>query len=272
MTDDPLQGAPKPGDVIYLDTQLFLSHGRDDFRGGKATVVRTWMDVSAGQPTPFIETAQDPGGYYNWTILVEKQAQLAAEFGDRWAHPDPDNRPQFNDDGGVSTPAAAPSEPARAPFITRSALLLLVLAAVVVFALDRWTKLLVIHAFLPGESRLVIPHLLWWTYVQNTHGAFGLFGNSPGLLIVLAVIVLGMFAYAFRDAVQRSRVVAVAFGMIVGGAIGNIVDRFQHRWVVDFIDFRTIWPNVFNVADACITTGVGLLVLVSLWRDRRRTD
>jgi signal peptidase II len=87
-------------------------------------------------------------------------------------------------------------------------------------------------------------------------------------LIVLAVIVLAVFTYAFRDAVRRSKLVRVAFGMIVGGAIGNIVDRFQHRWVVDFIDFRTIWPNVFNVADACITVGVGLLVLSQLIRER----
>ena len=143
------------------------------------------------------------------------------------------------------------------------------LVAVVVFVLDRWSKTVVLHGFAPGESRLVIPHLLWWTYVQNTHGAFGLFGNSPLLLIVLALLVLGIFTYAFRDAVRRSMLVRVAFGMIVGGAIGNIVDRFQHRWVVDFIDFRTIWPNVFNVADACITIGVGLLVLSQLRRERR---
>jgi signal peptidase II len=143
------------------------------------------------------------------------------------------------------------------------------LVAVVVFLLDRWTKTIVLHSFLPGESRVVIPHLLWWTYVQNTHGAFGMFGNSPVLLIVLALLVLAIFTYAFRDAVRRSGLVRVAFGMIVGGAIGNIVDRFQHRWVVDFIDFRTIWPNVFNVADACITVGVGLLVLSQLVRERR---
>jgi len=143
------------------------------------------------------------------------------------------------------------------------------LVAVVVFLLDRWTKTIVLHSFLPGESRVVIPHLLWWTYVQNTHGAFGMFGNSPVLLIVLALLVLAIFTYAFRDAVRRSQLVRIAFGMIVGGAIGNIVDRFQHRWVVDFIDFRTIWPNVFNVADACITVGVGLLVLSQLVRERR---
>jgi signal peptidase II len=143
------------------------------------------------------------------------------------------------------------------------------LVALLVFLLDRWSKTVVLHSFAPGESRIVVPHLLWWTYVQNTHGAFGMFGNSPMLLIVLALIVLGVFAYAFRDAVRHSTVVRIAFGMIVGGAIGNIVDRFQHRWVVDFIDFRTIWPNVFNVADACITVGVALLVLASLRRERR---
>jgi signal peptidase II len=143
------------------------------------------------------------------------------------------------------------------------------LVALVVFLLDRWTKSLILTHFLPGESRVVIPHLLWWTYVQNTHGAFGMFGSSPILLIVLACLVLALFAYAFRDAVRRSRLVRIAFGMIVGGAIGNIVDRLQHRWVVDFIDFKTIWPNVFNVADACITVGVALLVLASLVRERR---
>jgi signal peptidase II len=146
---------------------------------------------------------------------------------------------------------------------------LLWLAALVVFVLDRWTKTLVMSSFFPGESRLVIPHLLWWTYVQNTHGAFGLFGNSPVLLIALAIIVLTIFALAFRDAVQRSLLVRIAFGMIVGGAVGNIVDRLQHRWVVDFIDFKTIWPNVFNVADASITIGVGLLIIASLRREVR---
>jgi signal peptidase II len=143
------------------------------------------------------------------------------------------------------------------------------LVALVVFLLDRWTKSLVLTHFLPGESRLVIPHLLWWTYVQNTHGAFGMFGSSPIMLIVLACLVLALFTYAFRDAVRRSQLVRIAFGLIVGGAIGNIVDRLQHRWVVDFIDFKTIWPNVFNVADACITVGVGLLVISSLRRERR---
>jgi signal peptidase II len=143
------------------------------------------------------------------------------------------------------------------------------LVALVVFVLDRWTKSLVLSHFLPGESRVVVPHLLWWTFVENTHGAFGMFGNSPALLIGLAILVLGLFAWAFRDAVRHSTTVRIAFGMIVGGAIGNIIDRLQHHWVVDFIDFKTIWPNVFNVADSCITIGVVLLVIASLRREKR---
>jgi len=136
-------------------------------------------------------------------------------------------------------------------------------------ALDQYTKRLVIDSFIPGESRIVIPHALWLTYVQNRNGAFGLFGTETWFLVGMALVVLAVFWYAFRDLASRSRLVRLAFGAIAGGALGNIVDRFQHRWVVDFIDFRTIWPNVFNVADACITVGVGLLVLSQLLREKR---
>jgi hypothetical protein len=76
--------------VIYLAAQLYLSHGVDDVRGGKATVTKVFMRVIRGKPTPYIETAEDPGTSHNWEILAEQQAQLAAEFGDHWAHPDPD--------------------------------------------------------------------------------------------------------------------------------------------------------------------------------------
>jgi signal peptidase II len=142
--------------------------------------------------------------------------------------------------------------------------------AVAVFLLDRWTKSLIATHFVPGQSEIVVPHLLWFTYVQNTHGAFGMFGSQPVLLIGLALVVLVLFAYAFRDAVRTSALVRVAFGAIVGGAAGNIVDRLQHQYVVDFIDFKTIWPNVFNAADSCITIGVIVLILASLRAERKQ--
>ena len=149
--------------------------------------------------------------------------------------------------------------------------MILWIVAVLAFALDRWTKMLVTTHLFPGQSMIVVPHVLWWTYVQNTHGAFGLFGSQPVLLIGLALLVLVLFAYAFRDAVRASLLVRIAFGGIVGGAAGNIVDRLQHQYVVDFIDFKNVWPNVFNGADSCITVGVIVLILASLRTERKKT-
>lgn len=143
------------------------------------------------------------------------------------------------------------------------------LAAVAAFALDQFTKYTVATGFEPGESRIAIPHLLWWTYVQNHRGAFGLFGSQAWLLVAMALAVLGVFWYAFRDAAAQSLLVRVAFGAIVGGAVGNIVDRFHYGFVVDFIDLH--WWPVFNVADSCITVGVALLVLSSLARSQAAT-
>jgi signal peptidase II len=140
------------------------------------------------------------------------------------------------------------------------------IAAVLVVVLDQLSKRVVSTTFSPGESRIVIPHLLWLTYVQNHSGAFGLFGSQPWLLIVMALVVLAMFWFSFRDSAARSRLVRIAFGAIVGGAIGNIVDRFHYGYVVDFIDLR--WWPVFNVADSCITIGVVLLVLATFVRER----
>lgn len=145
---------------------------------------------------------------------------------------------------------------------------LFAVAAAVIVA-DQLSKHFIAGRFLPGEARLVIPHLLRWTYEQNEHGAFGLFGDSPGLLIAMAIVVLAVFWLSFREQARHSTLVRVAFGMILGGAIGNVIDRLHYKFVIDFIDFYTIWPNIFNVADACITIGVILLIAASLAPRRR---
>ncbi len=139
-------------------------------------------------------------------------------------------------------------------------------AAALALALDQYTKHVVVADFAPGESRIAIPHVLYWTYVQNHAGAFGLFGTQPWFLVGMALAVLAIFWFAFREQAARSALIRVAFGGIVGGAVGNILDRFHYGFVADFIDLR--WWPVFNVADSCITVGVILLLLTSLQRDR----
>ncbi len=85
------------GDVIYIGTELYLGHGRDDFRGGLAEVIEVRPDISKGKPTPFIRVAQELDTLHNWKILAADQKKLRAEFGKSWAHPDPDNRAEFNE-------------------------------------------------------------------------------------------------------------------------------------------------------------------------------
>jgi hypothetical protein len=87
----------RKGDVIYIGTELYLGHGRDDFRGGLAEVSEVRQDVSKGQPTPFVRVVQQPDTIHNWKLLASEQKELRQRHGKSWAHPDPDHRAEFND-------------------------------------------------------------------------------------------------------------------------------------------------------------------------------
>ena len=85
------------GDVIYVDTELYVSHGRDDFRGGLGEVTEVKMDRIGGKQVPFVRVAQEPDTLHSWPYLAPMQKKLREEFGKKWAHPDPDFRPEFNE-------------------------------------------------------------------------------------------------------------------------------------------------------------------------------
>jgi hypothetical protein len=87
-----------PGDVIYVDTELYLSRGKDDFCGGLAEVIEFRKDINAVKPTPCVVIASKRQSQYNWRLLTARQKQLRSVFGKTWAHPDPDHRPEFNKD------------------------------------------------------------------------------------------------------------------------------------------------------------------------------
>jgi hypothetical protein len=87
----------RKGDVIYIETELYLGHGRDDFRGGLAEVSEFLEQKSAGKPTPFVRVVQQADTLHNWKLLAAEQKKLRQEHGTSWAHPDPDHRPEFND-------------------------------------------------------------------------------------------------------------------------------------------------------------------------------
>ena len=87
----------RAGDVIYVGSSLFLSHGRDDFCGGLAEVVAYTTDLVASTRAPFVRVAQSPGTWYSWLRLAAEQKDLRVRYGKEWSHPDPDDRPEFNE-------------------------------------------------------------------------------------------------------------------------------------------------------------------------------
>jgi len=129
---------------------------------------------------------------------------------------------------------------------------------------DQLTKSLVAAAFAPGESLPLLSRVLHLTYVQNTGAAFGLFKGQHALFIVLSLLVIAWIIREFLTKRALSRPMGWGYALVLGGAIGNLIDRMRLRYVVDFIDIR-VWP-VFNVGDSAITIGVALL----LWHALKR--
>jgi signal peptidase II len=133
--------------------------------------------------------------------------------------------------------------------------------------LDLLTKRAVLASMAPGERRPLVPGWLDLAYAQNTHGAMGLFGERAWLLILMAIVVVAVIAWMLRDLIRDSRPAQIGFGLMLGGAAANVVDRSIHHYVVDFIEPR--WFYIFNGADACVTVGLALLAYASLRRPER---
>jgi signal peptidase II len=143
----------------------------------------------------------------------------------------------------------------------------LLVVAAVVLGLDQLTKALVRGSMTLGERRRVIGGLLDITYVHNKGVAFGALAGGGAIVAALTGVALGAIVVYF---VMRSRTAYLwlPVGMLLGGALGNLLDRARDGAVTDFID-PVLWP-AFNVADSCIVLGVlGLLWLIEGTTARR---
>jgi len=143
--------------------------------------------------------------------------------------------------------------------------------AAIVLVVDQLSKALVLTFLAPGAPHaevVIVSGFLRLYYVENTGAAFGLFQGKNPLLAFLAFGVVVVLVVWFRELV-RFWPGALALGLQLGGAVGNLVDRFRHGFVVDFIDF-SFWPT-FNVADSAITIGVLLLLYVLLRREQQES-
>ena len=147
--------------------------------------------------------------------------------------------------------------------LTRSQfdIFLAIMVTFFIVLVDRLSKIFFSDLLVYGESLPIIRNVLHMTMVHNTGIAFGFFKDQGITFIVIpivAVVLLVFNIYYYRQNNEAlSRTYIVAFSLILGGAIGNLIDRIVYGHVIDFIDFR-VWP-VFNIADSAITIGAILI-------------
>ena len=144
--------------------------------------------------------------------------------------------------------------------------IVLVVVAGAVLLLDQFSKAWILSELSLGEFRLITPWLhpyLQITYSQNTGAAFGILDQFGNVFIILALVISAGILYLFSLTGRRDVLQQIGFSMVLGGALGNAIDRYQHGFVVDFVHVYVpgIVSNVSNFADHAIVLGVMLLLL-----------
>jgi|SRR3989338_3828500 len=129
---------------------------------------------------------------------------------------------------------------------------------------DQLTKFLIKQNLQLNQSIPVIKNILHLTYITNTGSAFGLFKGFNWFFILFSLVVIIVIFYFINQIKNNEKMMRISVSLVLGGTIGNLIDRIAYGAVIDFIDFR-IWP-VFNIADSAVTIGI-IILIVLLWKN-----
>ena len=147
---------------------------------------------------------------------------------------------------------------------TRWGLFVAIATAVVI--VDQLTKSWLVANVQPGGAIEVLGDWLRLIHGRNDGGLFGLFGGSAAVLAIASLGVIGLIV-AYHARSKPNVVLSIALGLLLGGAIGNLLDRIRFGYVIDFVDagIGTLRFYTFNVADSAITIAILLLILLALF-------
>ena len=137
---------------------------------------------------------------------------------------------------------------------------LAIVGAALLVLIDQLLKLLVVNTIKIGGPVTVLDPLLRFVYVENKGAAFGMLENQRWIFITLTAIVMVVLIVVLFRAKNRSKLFFVSLALVIGGGVGNLIDRIFSGYVVDYIQL-SFFPPVCNFADYCITFGTVLLVI-----------
>jgi len=136
------------------------------------------------------------------------------------------------------------------------------LISLIVFIIDQISKIFIVNMFSIGESIKVIPNILYITYINNSGAAWGILKDQVLLLIIISFLVILYIIKLINESNSLILNNKVAFGILLGGILGNFIDRMIYGHVIDFIDiyiFNYDFP-IFNISDSAIVIGMFIII------------
>ena len=147
----------------------------------------------------------------------------------------------------------------------------IIILSIIFLIVDQITKILVVNSLVPGENIEIIKNIFNIIYTNNTGAAFSILLGKRIFLIVVAVLIIGVLLYYIKRNKIEKKIDIIALSFVIGGSLGNLIDRIVRGYVIDFISIKLGNYNfpIFHVADILIVIGVFLLLLSSR---RRQSD
>ena len=151
----------------------------------------------------------------------------------------------------------------------------LIIIIVAIIALDQWSKWAIKTSFDLYESKPVIQDFLHFTYLTNDGMAFGLsFPGGKHVLLIMTILLTGFIVGFLWKEKNGHPLIKYGLALILGGAIGNLIDRLLYGKVVDFLDLMigNFHWYIFNIADSSVTIGMILFIIHSIYIEQKKTN
>ena len=144
-----------------------------------------------------------------------------------------------------------------------------IIISIILLCIDQISKLLVVNLLTKTDSITIIKNFFYLTYINNDGAAFSILVGKRIFLILIAVLVIVMLIRYIKKNNIQNKLELVSISLIIGGSLGNLMDRVIRGYVIDFLDFKIFNYNfpIFNLADTLIVIGVFLLLLKEIRKE-----
>lgn len=149
--------------------------------------------------------------------------------------------------------------------------MIIIILSLIFFFIDYVSKYVIINNLPLGISKKVINNFFYITHINNEGAAFSILNGKTIFLIIISIIIIVMLINYVRKNSIKDKLSVVSISLVIGGSLGNLLDRITKGYVIDFLDFHIFGYNfpIFNIADTFITVGVFLL-FISLNRKEKK--